>query len=315
MRAAAALLALLLAAAGAGVAQDGAAQDDAAPDGAASAPDLWPEHAASDEETATTGRDALPFTTEQIRLLGALLQQARRATAEAAGAPPATTLRRLQIHPGQGEITTVRVARGYTTGVTFTDVTGEPWAIEEVLVDESFLPGRATTRPPGAQHILYLAPQRSHLHGNALVKLSDLTEPVVLTLAGGGPETDLRVDIRITQPGPAADAEALVQRPAFQAGDGRLLALLAGQPPEHATRLVVGGGDGIARAWASGDDILLVTASTVLSPGPWAAERAADGRWAYRLPATPFALIARDGTAHRIDFRSQPTTPLEADLP
>ena len=33
----------------------------------------------------------------------------------------------------------------------------------------------------------------------------------------------------------------------------------------------------------------------MLSPGPWAAERGTAGRWAYRLPATPFALVSRDG--------------------
>lgn len=282
---------------------------------AAQEPDIWPEHAASDEETATTGRQAMPFTQEQIQLLGALLQQVREATAAAGGEPPAASLRRLQIHPGEGQMPFINLVRGYTSAVTFTDVTGEPWPIEEVLVDSSFLPGRADTRPPGAQHILYLAPTRSHLHGNALVKLAQLTEPVVLALVDGDRKADVRVDIRITRPGPAADAEALVQRPPFQAGDDRLLELLAGQPSADATRLVVAGGHPADRAWADAGDILLVTDATVLSPGPWAAERAADGRWAYRLPATPFALVSRDGRTRRIDFRSQPTTPLGEAAP
>lgn len=287
----------------------------AASPAAAQDPDIWPEHAATDEETATTGRQAMPFTQEQIHLLGALLQQVREATAEAGGEPPQARLRRLQIHPGEGRMPFVHLARGYTTAVTFTDVTGEPWPIEEVLVDSSFLPARAEVRPPGAQHILYLAPARSHLHGNALVKLGELAEPVVLALVDGEGTADVRLDIRITLAGPAADAQALVARPAFQAGDDHLLELLAGSPPSAATRLVVSGGHAADRAWAAGDDILLVTAAVVLSPGPWAAERAADGRWAYRLPATPFALLIRDGRAQRIDFRSQATTPLEEPGP
>ena len=283
----------------------------AASSGASQDPDIWPEHAASDHETAATGRQAMPFTQEQIRLLGALLEQVREATASAGGEPPAARLRRLQIHPGEERMPFVHLVRGYTSAVTFTDVTGEPWPIEEVLVDRSFLPGRADSRPPGAQHILYLAPARSHLHGNALVKLAHLTEPVVLALVDGDGRADVRVDIRITLPGPAADAQALVHRPAFQAGDDHLLGLLAGRPPSAATRLMVSGGSPADRAWAAGGDILLVTAGTVLSPGPWAAERSADGRWAYRLPATPFALVSRGGRTQRIDFRNQPTTPLE----
>ena len=275
-------------------------------------PDIWPGHAATDEETAATGRQAMPFTQEQIQLLGELLQQVRAATAEAAGDPPAARLRRMQIHPGEGRMPFIQLSRGYTSAITFTDITGEPWPIEEVLVDQAFLPGRADNRPPGAQHILYLAPTRSYLHGNALVKLADLTEPIVLALIDDEAAADVRVDIRITLPGPAADAEALVQRPPFQAGDDHLLELLAGQPPGSATRLVVSGGSPTDRAWAAGEDILLVTSAIVLSPGPWAAERAADGRWAYRLPTTPFALVSRDGQPHRLDFRIEPTEPYEA---
>ena len=275
-------------------------------------PDIWPDHAATDEETAATGRQAMPFTQEQIQLLGELLQQVRAATAEAAGDPPAARLRRMQIHPGEGRMPFIQLSRGYTSAITFTDITGEPWPIEEVLVDQAFLPGRADNRPPGAQHILYLAPTRSYLHGNALVKLADLTEPIVLALIDDEAAADVRVDIRITLPGPAADAEALVQRPPFQAGDDHLLELLAGQPPGSATRLVVSGGSPTDRAWAAGEDILLVTSAIVLSPGPWAAERAADGRWAYRLPTTPFALVSRDGQPRRLDFRIEPTEPYEA---
>ncbi len=297
MRTAAFLIALAMAA-GAVTAQDPMTE-----------PDIWPEHAASDEETAATGRQAMPFTQEQIQLLGDLLQQVRAATAQAGGEPPAARLRRLQIHPGEGRMPFIQLSRGYTSAITFTDVTGEPWPIEEVLVDQAFLPGRADNRPPGAQHILYLAPARSHLHGNALVKLADLTEPVVLALVDDEAAADVRVDIRITLAGPAADAEALVRRPSFQAGDGHLLELLAGEPPASATRLVVTGGSPADRAWAAGEDILLVTAATVLSPGPWAAERSADGRWAYRLPATPFALVSRDGQPRRLDFRIEPAEP------
>ena len=278
-------------------------------------PDIWPEHAASDEDTAGAGRAAMPFTQEQIHLLGALLQQVREATADAGGEPPSARLRRLQIHPGEGRMPLIHLARGYTSAVTFSDITGEPWPIEEVLVDQAFLPGRAESRPPGAQHILYLAPARSHLHGNALVKLAQITEPVVLALADGEGHADVRVDIRITLPGPSADAEALVQRPTFQAGDGHLLELLAGQPPAGATRLVVTGGSPADRGWAAGEDILLLTTATLLSPGPWAAERSADGRWAYRLPETPFALVSRDGQPHRLDFRIEATAAVEETAP
>ena len=142
--------------------------------GAAQDPDIWPDHAATDEETAATGREAMPFTQEQIRLLGALLQQVREATADgrrrAAGgtpAPPADPPRRGRRCP------VVHLVRGYTSAITFTDITGEPWPIEEVLVD-SVVPARTAPTPghPARSTSSTWRRRRSHLHGNALVKLA-----------------------------------------------------------------------------------------------------------------------------------------------
>ena len=268
-------------------------------------PDIWPGYAITDEEAATLGRQAMPLTQEQIVLLGRLLQQVRAATAAGAGDIPQALHRRMQIHPGHGDIPQVSLARGYTTAVSFTDITGEPWPIEEVLVDASFVPPQAGPRPDGAQHLFYLAPSRANLHGNAVVKLVGLTDPVILTLIDGAGAADVRLDLRIALPGPAADPSALVRLPPFQAGDERLLDLLAGLPPATAARLVVSGGSPADRAWAEGEDVLLVTTATILSPGPWAAQRSADGRWAYRLPATPFALMTEAGREYRLDFRAE----------
>ena len=274
-----------------------------APAAAAQDAQIWPEHAAPDDEVAATARQSMPFTPEQIEMLGLLLQQVREATAEAAGPAADPQHRRLQIQPGHAGIPEVRLARGYTTAVSFTDVTGAPWPIEEVLVDQSFLPAQAGARPDGAQHLLYLAPLRANLSGNAVVKLAGRTDPIILHLGHSAAAPDVRIDIRLAEAGPAADPEALTRLPPFQAGDADLLDLLAGVPPAGATRLVVSGGRASDRAWATGDDVLLVTAASILTPGPWAAERAADGRWAYRLPATPFALVSAAGLDYRIDFR------------
>lgn len=266
---------------------------------------VWPEHAAPDEEVAATARQAMPFTEEQIAEIGLLLQQVREATAAAAAPPAHPQHRRLQIHPGHAGIPEILLAKGYTTAVSFTDLTGAPWPIEEVLVDRAFLPGQAGERPDGARHLLYLAPLRAHLAGNAVVKLAHRTDPVILHLAHSATHPDVRIDIRLAEAGPDADAEALAVVAPFQAGDGALLDLLAGVAPAAATRLVVSGGRASDRAWAEGEDVLLVTAATILTPGPWAAERATDGRWAYRLPATPFALVSAGGVDYRIDFRSE----------
>ena len=87
----------------------------------------------------------MPFTVEQIEALGRLLQETQAAVAQAGGAPPEGRIRRVRIgSPGEGAIPAIAVRKGYVTAVSFTDATGAPWPIEEVLVDGRFLPEAAS---------------------------------------------------------------------------------------------------------------------------------------------------------------------------
>lgn len=260
-------------------------------------PEVWPDHAAPDEDVAREGRGVLPFTREQIEKLARLLEQTRQATARGAGRPVAGRLRRL--HIDADAIPEIAIRRGFTTVVGFTDLTGAPWPIEEVLLDARFLPGEDAA-PAG--HLLYLAPREPFLAGNLTVKLAGLPDPVVAMLRGGAETADFRVDLRLAIAGPNVDPAALAKPEALRAGDAELAGILTGTPPEGAARLRVVGGTPGDRAWRDGDDILLITRAHVISPGPWAAERGAAGRWAYRLPATPLALVSEGGRERRLGF-------------
>ena len=267
-------------------------------------PEVWPEHAATDADVAREGRAALPFTEAQIEALARLLRQTQEATARGEGEPPRGRVRRIRIAAPGGAIPEIAVRRGYATAVSFTDATGAPWPIEDVLVDRRFLPEVENDGEDGKGHLLYLVPQRRYLHGNAVVKLRGLAEPVVAILHGGG-EADFRVDMRLGLPGPNADPAALVRPEGFHAGDPQLLELLGGAVPPDAERLAVEGGARDDRAWRAGGDLLLLTRAHLLSPGPRAAERGPGGRWAYRLPDTPYALVTRGGREARLGFRER----------
>ena len=128
--------ALLVAAAAAPV----SAQDDAPGAPLERRTDAWPGHALPDEDAARQGRAALPFTQDQIETLGRLLRETQEATARGAGAPPRGRVRRVRLDGGGGAIPVIAVRRGYVTVVSFTDMTGAPWPIEEALVDRRFLP-------------------------------------------------------------------------------------------------------------------------------------------------------------------------------
>ena len=271
--------------------------------------DVWPEHALPDGDAARQGRSALPFTRKQIETLGRLLRQTQRATARGAGAPPKGRIRRIRLDgPGDGRIPAIALRRGYTTVLAFTGMTGAPWPIAEAVLDSRFLPPGQEAAPQGASggpsHLLYLAPRQAYLDGNAVVTLAGLAEPLVIALRGTGATADFRVDIRLARPGPNADPSALARPEGFHAGDPVLLGLLGGAVPPDAERLAVEGGGPDGRAWRQGGDLLLVMRAHLLSPGPWAAERGPGGRWAYRLPDTPRALVSANGRETRLSFRA-----------
>ena len=281
--------------------------------------DAWPGHALSDEEAARQGRATLPFTKDQIETLGQLLRDTQEATARGAGTAPRGRLRRIRLDASEGAVPEIALRRGYVTAISFTDMTGAPWPIEEALVDRRFLPPGADGEDRGASgtglvasHLLYLAPVASYLAGNAVVKLSGLAEPVAMSLRGTGADADFRVEIRLGLPGPNADPGALAQPAGFHAGDAVLLGLLGGEVPPDAERLAVDGGDAADRAWRRDGDLLLLTRAHLLSPGPLAAERGPGGRWAYRLPDTPLVLVSAGGRERRLAFAGAGTDRWEA---
>ena len=279
--------------------------------------DVWPDHAVPDADAARQGRSALPFTQEQIETLGRLLRQTQRASARGAGAPPQGRIRRIRLDaPGDGQIPVIALRRGYTTVLSFTGTTGAPWPIAEAVLDSRFLPPGQEAAPEAASagHLLYLAPQQAYLDGNAVVKLAGLPEPLVVALRGTGGAADFRVDIRLAMPGPNADPALLAQPEGFHVGDPVLLGLLGGAVPPDAERLAVEGGGHEGRAWRQGGDLLLVTRAYLLSPGPWAAERGPGGRWAYRLPDTPQALVSARGREIRLSFRSMEITDVQKEI-
>ena len=296
------------------VAQPAAAQEVSGDPGPSRPPipvavDTWAGHAFSDEEAARQGRAALPFTQDQIEMLGRILRETQEATAKGAGDPPAGRVRRIRLDDGVisgTSVPAIALRRGYVTAVSFTDSTGAPWPIEEALVDRRFLPpdsqDGAAAEEPGSSHLLYLAPQAAYLRGNAVVKLRGLAEPVVAHLRGTGADADFRVEIRLGVPGPNADPGALAQPAAFHAGDPLLLGLLGGEVPPDAGRLAVEGGAAGDRAWRRGGEVLLLTRAHLLSPGPLAAERGPGGRWAYRLARTPLVLVSDGGREKRLSL-------------
>ena len=269
--------------------------------------DVWPEHAMPDEEAAAAARSRVPFTREQIELLGRLLRQTQQATAHAREGGAAARVRRLRLDPLAAErVPEIAVRAGYVTSVGFFDRTGAPWPIEAVLAD-----GRlGATKRDGSPHLVHFAPEARWLAGNASVMLEGLAEPVLLMLGEREGVADFRVDLRLAKAGPNADPLAGAGAAGFHAGSDMLLGLLSGTPPAGALPLDVEGVE--ARAWRLGNELLLVTRAHLLSPGPRAAERDPSGRWAYRLAGVPYAMVSDAGRELRAAFLERTDIPQPA---
>ena len=271
--------------------------------------DIWLEHALSDDEAARLGRTVMPFTRESIERSGELVRDTQAASQAArVGKRPRGRVRRVALGgAGAAPIPVVWVRWGFVSALLFTDMTGAPWPIEQVLMDAQFRPsaleGGDGEGGEESAHLLYVSPQVPYLVGNVQVKLRGLAAPVVLSLVDDGGEADYTVDVRLARPGPLADPAALIQPEGFHAGDTVLLGLLGGVVPAGAERLVVVDAPGV-RAWRQGVDVLLVTRAVVLSPGPWAAERDVSGLWAYRLPETPQVFVSEGGRERRLVLRA-----------
>ncbi len=273
--------------------------------------DVWPEHAMPDGDAAAAGRLRLPFTQEQIALLGRLLEQTQRAAARARGAAPPGRVRRIDLDGlGAGAVQEVAVHADYVTSVGFYDRTGAPWPIAHALVNENFVAAGGEGAPADAGHLLHLKPNARWLAGNASVMLEGLAEPLILVMAEGDGAVDFSLAVRLPEDGPNADPLDAGAAAGFHAGSDMLLGLLSGAAPAGARPLDVEGIDG--RAWRLGEELLLVTRAYLVAPGARAAERDPSGRWAYRLPGVPYAMVSVEGRELRASFLERPEIPRRA---
>ncbi len=261
----------------------------------------WLDSAATDEEAAAAARAAVPFTPEQIRIIGEIVREAQRASAKASGPPPIPGMRAIRLSlEATAPPPRIHTRKGYATALVFLDLTGRPWPVVETLADAEFLAdrGEGGETPKERGHVVYLAPARPFLAGNALVSLAGLDTPVALTLSEGGEVADYRVEIRLPLRGPNADPLQLAQPARLEVRDPYAAFFVDGAPPLDAIELVLEPVRIGERAWLLEGRIYLRTPAPLLSPAAEAMERTASGDYVYAIPDVPFALLAAgaDGT-------------------
>jgi len=234
---------------------------------------------------------ALGPTAEQIKMIHKKLDERERAAYSQPTTPsrPMTRSVDLDLSPGSTP-PVIRVSPRNGAIISFSDVTGAPWPIEN---QENFAKKTFDVDVPikkGA--MLSVSSRGDYGDGNIAVFLKGLDTPITLTVLGGQRETDYRVDIRLPLKGPGAKPQ-IISTGTSDDFDPALSDILDGLPPSGATEVHVTGGH--ARAWLYKGNLYLRTTMLLMSPAWRGKYSSSDGTFAYRLDPTPIVLVSDDG--------------------
>lgn len=240
----------------------------------------------------------LPLRPEEIR---SLLERYDR-TQESVEIPiypnpkPEVVVQNINLDPGT-KPAVIKMAYGHVTTVTFLDVTGAPWPVQDISWAGNF--EVIESRVGGDEsftHMFRISPQSEFAYGNMSINLLGLKTPVIITLETNREIVHYRFDAIVSDYGPLAEAPLIASGISTTAGDSNLASILEGVAPQNAVRLNVSGVDGRTSAYRIGSGKVFVrTPLTLLSPGWSSSVASADGTRVYEIGNAPVLLLSDRG--------------------
>ncbi len=205
---------------------------------------------------------------------------------------PEVAVETLSLDPGAQPVT-VKVAYGNVTTLTFLDVSGAPWPIEDLSWAGNFEVMDSSNGD--GSHILRITPQSEFATGNMSVRLLTLKTPVILSIETSRDIVHYRFDAVIPEYGPLAKAPLIDQGITIAAGDADIASILQGVIPGSAQKLSVTGVDGRTSAYRFNGVTYVRTPLTLLSPGWSSSVASADGMRVYTVQNAPVLLLSDKG--------------------
>lgn len=251
-------------------------------------------------DAATTG--LFPLEPDQIR---ALLRQYDD-TERAAQSPPynlptpEVVVQTVSMDPGVAP-PVIKTAVGHVTTVNMLDLTGAPWPVQDITWAGDF----EIVEPEEGGHIIRITPMGKFTYGNMAVRLLTLKTPITFSLRVERDTVHYRVDARIPEYGPFAQAQLMEGSTQLAAGNSTLTSVLDGVAPTGSVRLAVAGADGRTTAYKVGPMTYVRTPLTLLSPGWQSSVSSADGMNVYALEDTPVLLLSDQGKFLRAKLSEQ----------
>lgn len=247
-------------------------------------------------------RKASVLTPDQIKAVADYLDAVKYgANASEPGgeiAKPVTSSVIADLSPGAVPLV-VRMSRSMGSTLVFTDMSGTPWPVKGYKnFNESLFD---VENPSEGGNLLTIRPNSYYGAANVMVVLEGLSTPIVLTAVTGQKEVDYRLDVKV--PGanpkhpaalPASIGAAAPDQPTW------LSPFLDGLPPKEAKKLQ--SNTPVVRAWQDGENYVIVTRASLLSPAYLDSLGAADGTRAYSIHRTPTILVSVDGNPVKVDL-------------
>jgi len=243
-------------------------------------------------DAALTG--LFPMTTDQIQDLLKTFDETQKATAKTPYEPPKPeiSVQNVSLDPGVMPLT-IKTAVGNVTTLNILDATGAPWPVQDVTWAGDF----EVVEPEEGGHIIRITPMGHFARGNIVIRLLTLKTPLTMTLETSREVVQYRVDARIPEYGPMAQAPLIAGASGrgFAAGDTTMTSLLDGVMPTGMTKLNVAGVDGRTSAYFMNGMTYVRTPMTLLSPAWQNSMTSADGMNVYALVSAPVVLLSDNG--------------------
>ena len=250
-------------------------------------------------DAAITG--LFPMSPDQIQGLLKVYDKTQRATQEPVhGIPEAKiNVATLALDPGVPPMV-LKTAVGYVSTINILDITGAPWPVQDVTWAGDF----EVTEPEEGGHVIRIIPLKQAAYGNMSIRLLTLKTPISIMLKTSTDEVQYRVDARIPEYGPFAQAPLIAGGLERVAGNAVITSILDGVAPADATKLRVSGVDGRTTAYNINGMVYVRTPLSLLSPGWEQSVSSADGMNVYALNETPVLLLSDRGEFLRANLAS-----------
>lgn len=226
---------------------------------------------------------------QQIKRLQAIELEKQRVLSTPYSNVPAPVVRSINPDLSAGKTPPViRVSKNLLTSIVFTDLDGNPWYIDRVVLNREQFNDSASVDPEGAPtNILTLEPTQAIQYGSVSVMLKGQPVPVIFLLASGQPEVDVRVDARMSGQNPDMPKEGINPASLMSASgvDESSLGFLDGVIPSGAEQLQ--SSDGAVKAWSFNNQTYVKTRLDVLYPSFQSKASTSDGTHIYRFQKNP----------------------------